>query len=275
MTDSRRNRVRVFVSATLAAATLDLCGCVALYRSYPITVTVTDAESDAPIAGARVELSYLYVHCLNPPEPASGSTGTDGRVEIQATTFESKSWQVSADGYSPLESAFGFDPGGFPLGTPPEFKLYRAPLPEVVIVVPDGYIGPLLVDRVPVASWVQERPGTRRFTYSSSDRGYVRIDASPLLLRTRDFSVTRRDGTPIQPPRSVYDEGSALRHVTSVGRRLIYMVGTPAQERSLLDLVVPIVGDNNTRSLDHAAVERLFAERGGTPEPASPGTGGR
>jgi hypothetical protein len=78
---------------------LVLPGCLAFYTSETVTVTVLDAESSAPIQGAKVDLDYYYVMCLNPPRAVSVETGSDGRVEIEEATFGEKGWKVSAPGY--------------------------------------------------------------------------------------------------------------------------------------------------------------------------------
>lgn len=268
-------RLRRLASIGLLAGAINAPGCIAFYRASPVTITVTDAESNTPVADALVELRYSYVLCLNPPKPVSGVTDADGRVHIGATTFESKTWRVSAEGFLPAEFGFGSEPSAArPDGSPLEFRLYRGPQPEIVIVVPDGYQGPLLVDRVPSEGWIQERPGARRFVFAASELGYVRIDASPLLLRTHDLRVVRQDGTPIQRARDMYDDGVALRPVDADEGRFIFVIGTPADVQPLRDVVAPVIRGDATRARDHDAIDRLFATRREASERRDAGTGG-
>lgn len=76
-----------------------LPGCLALCEYEPVTVTVIDAESNAPIQGAQVELHYISVSCLNPPGPpelAEAMSGATRRGRVSGirgkTTWRSTLW---------------------------------------------------------------------------------------------------------------------------------------------------------------------------------------
>ena len=259
LTRVRYHRLRALGISALGAALLVLPGCLAWYRSEPVTVTVLDAESNAPIQGAQVDLHYSYVMCLNPPKDVSVETGSDGRAEIEEATFESKAWRVSAPGYIAKWPIFPED--GSP-GNPREFRLYREPEPEVVVVIPTGYVGPILVDFIPSNTWIQDAPGSRRFRFDSSDNGYVPIIASPLIRRATE--VTRaeyRDGTPIARAGDASGHELAFRTVSHFGNdrdKWFCLVGTSADEQALLDRVAPRT--NGTRHWNQAAEERLLSE---------------
>lgn len=187
-------------------------------------------------------------------------TGSDGRVEIEEATFGGKWWKVSALGYiTDLPSS---RPDGSP-GNPHEFRLYREPKPEIVVVIPTGYVGPVFVDFIPSNAWIQDAPGSRRFRFESSANGYVPIIASPLLRRaTWATRAEYRDGTPIARAGDASDRELAFRLVGWCDpecRRILYVVGTSADEKAFEQLV--FANDSSgARNWDHAAAARVFSE---------------
>ena len=260
LTRVRDHRLQALSIPAIGAALLVLPGCLALYEYEPVTVTVIDAESNAPIRGAQVELHYTYMMCLNPPRGVSAETGSDGRVEIEEATFGGKWWKVSALGYiTDLPSS---RPDGSP-GNPHEFRLYREPKPEIVVVIPTGYVGPVFVDFIPSNAWIQDAPGSRRFRFESSANGYAPIIASPLLRRaTWATRAEYRDGTPIARAGEASDRELALRWVgvcDSKGDRVLYAVGTSADENAVEQLVFRN-DSSGARNWDHDAAARMFSE---------------
>ena len=260
LTRVRYHRLRALGISALGAALLVLPGCLAWYLSGPVTVTVLDAESNAPIQGAQVDLHYSYVMCLNQPKDVSVETGSDGQAEIEEAAFESKAWKVSASGYIAQWPIFPED--GSP-GNPHEFRLYREPEPEIVVVIPTGYAGPVLIDFIPSDTWIQDAPGSRRFRFESSANGYVPIIASPLIYRAqwKNPRVEYRDGTLIAHAGDAHDHELAFRTVSLLrinGDQWFCLIGTSADEQALLDRVAPRT--NGTRHWNQAAEERLFRE---------------
>ena len=259
LTRVRDRRLQTLGMPALCAALLVLPGCLASYESGPVTITVLDAESNAPIRGAQVELHYTSMMCLNPPKNVSVETGSDGRVEIEEATFGGKWWKIAALGYiTDLPSS----PDGSP-GNPHEFRLYREPKPEIVVVIPTGYVGPVFVDFIPSNAWIQNAPGSRQFRFDSSDNGYVPIIASPLIRRaTFATRAEYRDGTTIARAGDASDRELALRWVGTCdweGDRLLYVVGTSADEKAVEQLVFRN-DSRGARNWDHAAAARVFSE---------------
>jgi len=257
----RDHRLRAIGISALGAALLVLPGCIACYQSAPVTVTVLDAESEAPIPGAQVDLRYSSMMYLNAPREVSGETGSDGRVEIEETTFGGEWWRVSAPGYITTDDSSPRPEGS--LGNPREFRLYREPNPEIVVVIPNGYVGPVFVDLIHSNSWIQETAGSRRFRFDSSANGYVPIIASPLIRRAWDYRAEYRDGTPIARKKDASDHQVAFRWV-GVGMfqsdRDMYVVGTSADEQAFLEIVTPRTDSLGTRNWDHAAAARVFSD---------------
>lgn len=249
--------LRLLAALALAAAALCSSGCVAFYWPRDIPVTVLDAETGEPVAGADVAVSYTYMLVLNAPRPQSATTNKQGETTIRAANFHAgwTLWTVSAPGYL---SAVAFPSGRRWIPSefhPPlekvadrraEIRLYRAVEPTITILVPDGYRGPLWVHRRPTRGWIQEAAGKRDFTFRADDNGYVGIDATPLLLRSPfppapppDPRVRHEDGSEVPPQGpDTRDADVAVRRIAREGHeRRVYMVGTQADAEAMYPLV--------------------------------------
>jgi len=146
---------------------------------------------------------------LFPPHDDEQTTGTDGVAKVKvcrtdtildAMAFASRGATigVSAPGY------LGY--GGYPKDhVPPTFQrrkvngkdvyavpIYKLPAPQIVIVLPDDYRGPVRITRKFPNRWVQDKPGRREFEFTASAQGDVNIDASPLLYRMNDWDFLER-----------------------------------------------------------------------------------
>jgi hypothetical protein len=222
-------------------------------------VSVHDAETSRPIPQARVDLRFLYVAVVNAPHPVSATTGEDGMASLRAATFNAQEWSASADGFlNERRMLIGSEKDARSI----QFKLYRAPPPSVIVVVPDGYHGPLMVDRRPIDRWLQGAPGQRTFTFQVSPDGYVGIDATPLLTRMDPFAVTAvfENGSPIPEPGTAMSASSiALRSVDVSGTRTLFAVGTEADAEKIRPLVYNYKdGDPHNVSLNHERFNAMF-----------------
>jgi hypothetical protein len=257
----RRQIKALLLMALLVGPCAGLGGCIRFYSYHPTHVTVRDAETGTPIAGAEIQVWYLYVMVLNPPDPASAVTNQQGVADVRVATFLHE-WNISSDGYL-TESTYGPDSVD---GTEPDqgfnFRLYRRPAPRITIVVPNGYRGALKIETRPVAQWVQESAGKREFVFRASATGYVSIDATPLLLRDRapNLSVVFEDGRPIpEADWRVAPSDVALRDVESAGERDLYMIGTEQDVEAIRRLIYD--GDPRQRRRNERAFNALFEER--------------
>ncbi len=158
--------------------------------------------------------------------------------------------------------------------SPPGFTIMRQTpfsprlhFPPITIVVPNGYRGPLLVEYRPVDRWLQGNVRQREFTYCANEKGYVGIDATPLLLTIRrEMRVRYANGDDIPEWNGgLGDDDVALRWVESNGTQMIYVVGTKSDE----EILPPPVYNYytlNTRATNQDAVNRLFREAASSPE---------
>ncbi len=284
-----------FYQATLlflpVAVCVTQCGCLAIYTRKPVSVLVLDAETDHPIEGATVRVRYSPVgidlswpFMVNRPENERRSTDNEGRTEIRVADFAWITWRVGASGY--LESsARSTDGNRVPIAYHPDtekirgrratIRLYREPRARITVVVPDGYRGPLLIEKRASNRWLQGDVNQREFVFPANERGYVDIDATPLLAGYR-YSFIGLPEPPIRArhtsgadiPREdwrIGDDDVALRWMDCVGpERQIFAVGTKADE----DRLHPIIyhyddGDPRSVTYDHEAIDQLFSEARG------------
>jgi len=161
------------------------------------------------MSGAKVSVTYdsmAYGWDLFPPHDDEQTTGADGVAKVKvcgtntlldAMAFAARDATigVNAPGY------LGY--GGYPKDyVPPTFErrkvngkdvyavpIYKLPAPQIVIVLPDGYRGPVRITRKFPNRWVQDEPGKRVFEFVASAQGDVNIDASPLLYRIDDWHI--------------------------------------------------------------------------------------
>ena len=193
--------MRFIIFWVLICATLQ--GCARFGRT--VAVGVFDGDTGEAVAGAKVDVTYgrmVYLKCLDffPPRDNSDLTDKDGiaRVNISgqsalwdalAAAGTDTTVSISAPGYLPdsfTDAEFQREPFGrrevkgeriYPL------PIYHLPAPQIVIVVPDRYRGPVRITRMFSDKWIQDEPGKRVFEFHASDQGDVEIEASPLISR--------------------------------------------------------------------------------------------
>ena len=259
---------------------LSLSGCIEFYTYHPVAVSVCDAETDAPITGAHVEVSYLYMMVLNAPQPTSALTDGKG-CESGYGELRGAGLNASANDYLPQDETEHDNP----LPTKMAFRLYRLPEPRVTIIVPNGYHGPLMIDLRPVSQWVQDNVGKREFTYRMASNGYVGIDATPLLLNLdtpKNINAVFEDGTPIPCHESrVWPSATALRYVDGTGYksgtvhpRLLFVIGSEQEKEAMyraVNIFECVNGDPNwiTQHHNFDAYDALFVAPATQPSPAT------
>ncbi|MDB5312417.1 MAG: hypothetical protein JWO38_6619 [Gemmataceae bacterium] len=173
-----------------------------------VPIRVIDAETKAPIAGAKVRL-----WCPNPRAPglgkdAAGTTGTDGIALVRSDAGEDVGIliEVGAAGYLSEETDFRCaieSPGAAgppsadraPGGTVVE--MFAGPRPTVELVVPTGFRGVVKAE-VRIQDGVAQ-PGQRAFTFNVAPTGTVQVVGPPILKQGLgpDFRARYADGTPI------------------------------------------------------------------------------
>ena len=207
MPNGRRLRYLAWAALLLALAP----GCQGLFGSRPAPVLVRDAETNEPIPGAEVRLSYPPTQLPVGPPDCSEKTGDDGVARVQAAPYGdggvavgvtargylSEEKVLSAQAVRALEPAHLFEAAE---RRPPALvvELYAEPRPAVELIVPAGYRG-LIRAAVRVQEDAPSPPGQRSFPCVVPASGVVEVVGPPLLRRVfvTDFRARFADGAPL------------------------------------------------------------------------------
>ena len=141
-------------SITAIAVLIMITGC-----GSTVSVAVLDGDTNEPISGAGVSvdyfhdsdlLSYTFLDGLRPRQD-NAITGTNGVARIRIRG-ELPQWNISASGYHEYHETGSSVPKTFQQRLIDgkqvyAVPLYRPPPPEIWMVIPDGYRGPLRITR--------------------------------------------------------------------------------------------------------------------------------
>src|SRR5436190_521943 len=153
-------RKRSVVLVLLACALLQGC----IHFSSTVPVAVLDGDTEQPVPGATVAVGYdgeAFWYSTTPRD-VEVKTGVDGLAKVKVTGAEEGGavMSVTAPGY--------IDYSAYPeKNVPRTFEakevngkkayavpIYRLPAPQMVIVLPDGYRGPVRITRKYSNRWV-------------------------------------------------------------------------------------------------------------------------
>lgn len=164
---TRCGRTIACLAAGAALSVLTAC-----YERTPLNVTVLDAETREPVAGARLYASQSGMEPFG-PAPAEGTTGADGRAVLSIVSWRLIHLSAKAEGYRSTSSSRGPDgtvwiPNGAVWGEG-EVTLHalRNPPPTVECALPQGFRGPfaILVDEQEGEDPVRDQHGAMRLTH--------------------------------------------------------------------------------------------------------------
>jgi hypothetical protein len=241
MRDRRLARWLICPALLLATAP----GCQALHRYRPVAVLARDAETQKPIPGAEVSISYPLTPPTRAPWDSCGTAGDDGiarlraapsgdagiLVRLTAPGYLSEEKNLSVEAVQAIEPAHLFEatdrrPVTFVL------DLYPEPGPTVELVVPTGYRG-LVKAEVRVQDDAPCPPGQRCFSCVVPASGVVQVTGPPLLRRVygTDFRARTADGAPLSPRPTGSDVG--LWWLKCEGSSQWFLVGTQGEYDSL------------------------------------------
>jgi hypothetical protein len=244
-------------------------GCNLFHKDRAVAVTVVDAETKAPVAGASVRLAGPAGHDA---EPVSGTTGADGVARLKAHPPEGLAivLDATADGYMPGErviptAAIKSPPAGGEVRAA-EFtvELFAGPRPTVELVLPAGYRG-LVKVVAEVRDDVQLPPGQRVFRFEVPASGVVTFTAPPVFHHESGPEYTARyaDGTPLN--KAAKDTEVGFRWLTKEGDTQFFVVGTRADHEE----------QRKAMHLDSQSGKRSGGGDGGQQQGRRGGRGGR
>jgi len=207
-----------------------------------VAIQVKDAETDAPIAGARVCISYpLAADPGLAPWDWVEMTGSDGIARLRAAPCGeiairadvNASGYMSEEKYLPVESVRAIEPAHLfedvdrrPVNV--VLQMYAEPAPTVELVLPADLRG-LIKAEIKIQDDAVWQPGQRLFSYQVPSNGIVEITGPALLRRVlpATFCARRADGTPLtrQPVKSAL----GFWWVKHDGNHDCFFVGTQAE----------------------------------------------
>jgi hypothetical protein len=213
-------------------------GCQTLHSYRPVPVLVRDAETQQPIPGAEVHITYPFEEALRSPSPSSSATGADGVARLTAAPYGDIDLRVAvnAKGYLTEES-------GLPVKVVQAIEplhwfeaaesrpvslvvqLYAAPDPTVELVIPTGYRGQIKAE-VQVQEGLAGAPGQRHFSFEVPTSGVVDLTGPPILRHVCSVAVRARyaDGTPLRRDAQGTEVGFWV--LNDEGTYLRFLVGT-------------------------------------------------
>ncbi|MGA2497069.1 MAG: hypothetical protein ABSH20_04980 [Tepidisphaeraceae bacterium] len=145
-------------------------------------------------------------------------------------------------------------------------RLYGEPRPEITLIVPRGYRGPLRVELQTEAGWVQDAVGKREFAFHVSKTGFVCVRANWLIQtlfhRPLDepFKVVDESGQTI-PSSFPRNSPVSVHWIHSDGRRFLYAIGDDAECARLEKAITREISVNpHVIATDVEAFEAFFRE---------------
>jgi hypothetical protein len=89
---------RAFAVLAAALSTVQ-SGCLAIYSTRPVEVTVTNADTGKPVANIPVTVEYVGMLILNVPKKAEGVTDEHGRLLLPIADFDNGPIHLQAGGW--------------------------------------------------------------------------------------------------------------------------------------------------------------------------------
>jgi uncharacterized membrane protein YgcG len=218
----------------LALAAASLAGCMT-YRPRDVIVSVRDAETKAPIAGATVNVSMPHTG----EEGKTETTLPNGmaRVLFTPTTGEPVMVEATAAGYISDSSVVGeptvaavatYPMFGAALPHKPDFTLdlYAGPKFAIEVVLPTGYRGVVRTSFEFRENFAIPK-GQRLFSFDANPKGEV-AGAGPAILKNVAASDYRARENGLQTPADD-PNGLALRWLKSEDGKDVFYYGTKAE----------------------------------------------
>lgn len=251
-------------------------GCLALYGHRTVTAQVVDGDTAAPLAGATVEVrnnaSYLT---LNAPDAVVATTDENGIVSLRIPEVFPVLWNISKPGYERQVHHVAHEvvPAEF---VPDEWHRVRIPLfapppPEIVVVLPDGFRGPVAVTIGLTPTGLASLPGTRTLELVSPPDGIVvAAVAGPFnLVDSMNPRIRMRlsSGAPVATASTEsFPEQVRQRRVsmlfTKEATKILYVVGDSAEAAEVASEVEPTTmrDGRSSKRFDQAAFSQYFGE---------------
>jgi hypothetical protein len=214
-------------------------GCQVFPRSRPVPVLVRDADTQKPIPGARVQISYPLAQSPLAPHASTEPAGNDGIARLYATPYGDAGIvvQASAGGYLteekvvPIKTVEKIEPTGLFEAAEQRpacvvLELYTEEPPSTVeLVLPAGYRGQVQAE-VRIEDDMPRAPGQRHFRYTVPASGVVLVSGPDLFRHYSTFDFTARFADGPLLSQEAKDGEVGFWCLKSAGRFYTFFVGT-------------------------------------------------
>ncbi len=223
-------------------------GCQTLYGYRPLEVEARDAETQQPIAGVSVRISYPLETSALAPAESKAATGADGIAHVQAAPYGEAGimLEVSAKGYASevkylsveevqaIEPAHWFEdanvrrrPGKYVM------ELFADPAPTIELIAPVGYRGPIKA-KILVQADAPATQGQRLFRFAVPDSREVEAKGPAVFRNVNSSGIRVRfaDDRPLTLRAKESDLGYWF--VKNEGGWHYFFVGTPTDHDAYL-----------------------------------------
>lgn len=263
--------MRLHLVGLLAVAVL-VSGCT-FYRPRPVTFTVRDGETGRPISDAHLNTQHWVMldfgSLFSSIGPTTGQTDQDGKLDlIVDPTGRNFHLAINAEGYEEGylgQAAFWHRHQRGWWRDTYDVELFKSGRPEAMITLPDGYRGVVIIQFAEDGESMSTN-GRRRFEYTATARGLVRINESRLfktigkreLIRAREKNGEVMRTVISQEDRVVPENEVAFRFLAAGNHRNVwlYAVGTKEEADAIHREVWPA-----SNYFDEMAFERMLRAR--------------
>jgi hypothetical protein len=193
------------------------------YFYHNVNITVLDAESCEPIAGASVRTFYDTDLLSVRPREDSGTTDMQGHVRLRLANYPHSGISPWAQGYQPYLAVPVRRDDSTWVPVPPSERpaspfdhitlaLWREPAPAITLIVPDGFRGVVRIEE-PLAFSPLCRHRARDFQIPLEPGKTVVLDDIPPSAVERNFKWKYSDARPFQFLRHPSDDMVMPRHL--------------------------------------------------------------
>lgn len=127
---------------------LTICGLSGCYQRMPLDVTVVDAQTGAPVAGAKLQVHQAGKVEFFAPTPAEGKTDANGHAVLRVVVDRLIRLSADAEGYKWASSSWRRDWQHATGSAAAEWgdqqvtlRMTREPTPDIYCLLPQGYTG--------------------------------------------------------------------------------------------------------------------------------------
>ena len=195
------------------------------YKYKTVQVSLVDDETGEPVPKAKVDVSYSDDYYFYHPKPDSAVTNGKGIASVKIAVGTSD-WHISLTGKGYFPSWIS-DFGQNEISDRTEFTSDLKKIPKATLVVPKGYVGPIMIDLPKIPPAGLKKVSHREYLFHADASGKVNVESieSRESLSDLEYALGRDyltaiydDGCqiPAESSGSLKDTMNALRYVVKI-----------------------------------------------------------